>query len=79
MHHSECRILTEHKESLQTQEVTQLPDYTNVLTLGKNSMNSAVNNRRKRTAAICRSSSSIPASWTELRRNVTFDSTGRLL
>jgi hypothetical protein len=79
IHHSEYKILTEYKASIQIQQVTKLTKYTNVLTLGKNSMNSAVNNRRKRTAAICLSSSSMPALWTEFRRNVTFDSTGRLL
>lgn len=54
-------------------------DFSYVLTLGKNSMNSVENNRRKRTAAICRSSSSIAALWTEPRRYVTLVSTGRLL
>jgi hypothetical protein len=54
-------------------------DYIYVLTLGKNSMNSVENNRRKSTAAICRSSSSIAALWTEFSRYVTFVSTGRLL
>jgi len=42
-------------------------------------MNSVENKRRKRTAAICRSSSSIAALWTELKRYVTLVSTGRLL
>lgn len=78
----EMQTVKEHTVSLQTTEYLdqgQRDWYINVLTLGKKSMNSAENNRLKSTAAICLSSSPIAALWTELRRNVTLDSTGRLL
>lgn len=79
-----CNYIFREKKTANTRFQTQQKSscsaiYSYVLTLGKNSMNSVVNNRRKRTAAICRSSSSIPTLWTELRRYVTLVSTGRLL